>query len=77
MAQCPLCRGDITKDKLLEAAQCQEDEDEGKLAKDVDPFEDVAVDISSTKVNAVLRQLKISKLKGKARVCRDVKISYH
>ena len=29
LAQCPLCRGVITKDQLLEAAQCQEEEDEG------------------------------------------------
>ena len=59
-----MCRGDITKDKLLEAAQCQEDDEEGKQAKDLDPFEDLIVDVSSTKVNAVLRQLEITKLKG-------------
>ena len=63
-AQCPLCRGGITKDHLLEAAQCQEEDEDAKQAKDSDPFEDVVVDMSSTKVNAVLRQLEISKLKG-------------
>ena len=63
-AQCPLCRGSVTKDQLLEAAQCQEEEDEAKQAKDMDPFDDIVVDISSTKVNAVLRQLEISRLKG-------------
>ena len=39
-------------------------EDEAKQAKDMDPFDDIVVDISSTKVNAVLRQLEISRLKG-------------
>ena len=64
IAHCPLCRGELAKDKLLEAAQCQEEDDEGKPAKEWDPFEDVTVDVSSTKINAVLRQLEISKLKG-------------
>ena len=64
LAQCPLCRADITKEQLLEAAQCQEDEDEGKPSSDLDPFEDIIVDVSSTKVNAVLRQLEISRMKG-------------
>ena len=64
MAQCPLCRGDIQINALLEAAQCQEDENDGKAVRDSDPFEDIKVDISSTKINAVLRQLEISKQKG-------------
>ena len=61
-----MCRGDITKEKLLEAAQCPEDtENEDGSRKDGgDAFEDVTVDVSSTKINAVLRQLEISKLKG-------------
>ena len=67
-AQCPLCRGDVTKERLLEAAQCQEDEDEVKQAIVLDPFEDIIVDISSTKVNAVLRQLEISKQKGNIKI---------
>ena len=43
----------------------------------MDPFEDVVVDISSTKVNAVLRQLEISKQKGILQIIKfiDDKIS--
>ena len=37
----------------------------------MDPFEDVVVDISSTKVNAVLRQLEISKQKGILQITFD------
>ena len=68
-----MCRGGITKDKLLEAAQCQEEDEEGKHEKDTDPFEDLVVDMSSTKVNAVLRQLEISKKKGSIQLTLDVR----
>ena len=45
----------------------------------MDPFEDVVVDISSTKVNAVLRQLEISKQKGILQIIKfiDDKIIYN
>ena len=63
-AQCPLCRGEITKNELLEAAQCQEEDEDGRENKETDLFENVIVDVSSTKINAVLRQIEISRLKG-------------
>merc|ERR1712018_502893 len=62
MAQCPLCRGNLTIEKLLEAAQCQDDEEIKSNTQD--PYENIKVDVSSTKINAVLRQLEISKMKG-------------
>ena len=63
-AQCPLCRGEITKNELLEAAQCQEEDEDRRENKEMDLFENVIVDVSSTKINAVLRQIEISRIKG-------------
>ena len=58
-AQCPLCRGDICVDRLLEAAPpAQDDEDDaGGEAAAADPFEDIAVSVSSTKINATLKEM--------------------
>ena len=65
-AQCPLCRADVTVKNLLEAATAQDDEDDDGLKASVTPceFEDIIVNVSSTKVNAVLKELEISKAKG-------------
>ena len=54
---------------LLEAAAAaDENDDEAAIGmKDEESrteFEDITVDVSSTKVNAVLRELEISKAKG-------------
>lgn len=54
-AACPLCRRQITTNKLLEAAP---EEEEESAACNIDPFEDIVVDISSTKVNAMLKEIK-------------------
>jgi SNF2 family DNA or RNA helicase len=62
-AQCPLCRGSLTKNGLLEAAYS--DEDEEHCIRQKDPFEDITIEISSSKINEVLRQLEIAKKKGK------------
>ncbi len=56
-ATCPLCRGNIKLTLLLEAA-LDEEIDEGAKADD---FKDIVVELSSTKVNAVLREL-VSKM---------------
>jgi len=56
-APCPLCRGPLEMKSLLEAAKGDDDEkldDNGETKE----FEDIVVDISSTKINAVLQQLE-------------------
>ncbi len=50
--RCPLCRGDISLKTLIEAAE-EVDEDEDEESEDME-FEDVAIKVSSTKINAVL-----------------------
>ena len=52
-AACPLCRRPIKVNLLLEAAQ-DEEIDDGAGA---DAFQDIVIELSSTKVNAVLRAL--------------------
>ncbi len=42
----------------MEAAKDDDDEEEGSSSSNRDPFHDITVDVSSTKVNAVLRELK-------------------
>jgi len=61
-AHCPLCRSELNHRALLEAAPPDEEEDltaaagaNGKNGHD--PFADIVVNISSTKVNAVLKEL--------------------
>ncbi len=50
---CPLCRGPLLLKTLLEAAK-DEDSEEGK-----DKFEDIVITLSSTKINAALKELEI------------------
>ena len=53
---CPLCRAGVTKKGLLEAGQDDEGEDE--VAKSTaNDMEDIHVKISSSKVNAVVREM--------------------
>ena len=59
-AQCPLCRMPLSVDKLLEAAPDDETEDE-IMDEAEKMFEDIIIDVSSTKVNAVMKELAISK----------------
>ena len=56
---------------LLEAAAAAENENDeeaaiggGGVKDEKTEFEDITVDVSSTKINAVLRELEISKAKG-------------
>lgn len=59
-ATCPLCRTPLTVDKLMEAAP--DDEKEEEIMDEVEKmFEDIVIDVSSTKVNAVMKELAISK----------------
>jgi len=72
-AACPLCRA-VVEDSpacLLEAAAAAENENDeeaaiggGGVKDEKTEFEDITVDVSSTKINAVLRELEISKAKG-------------
>lgn len=57
-AQCPLCRRHLFVNKLLEAAVDEEGDDDDANGKTNDPFHDIVVDVSSTKINAVLKELK-------------------
>jgi hypothetical protein len=50
-AMCPLCRGVIKVNTLLEAATDEERDDQSEK------FEDIVVEISSTKVMAAMREL--------------------
>ena len=59
-ARCPLCRGDVTKGKLLEAAPPEEDED-GEDEADDENFDDLNVSLSSTKVNAVVKAIEMDR----------------
>ena len=52
-AMCPLCRGPLLVKNLLEAAKDDDCED-GK-----DSFDDIVISVSSTKVNATLKELEI------------------
>ena len=55
---------------MLEAAAAAENENDeeaaigGGVKDEKTEFEDITVDVSSTKINAVLRELEISKAKG-------------
>lgn len=53
--RCPLCRAEVSKKKLLEAAapEPEEEEDENEDTEGKE-FEDIMINISSTKINAVL-----------------------
>ncbi len=65
-APCPLCRGNIFVQELLEAAQSNDEEEEedaknkenDEKEEDVDQFPDIVVDVSSSKINAVIKELK-------------------
>ena len=57
-AMCPLCRGPLEHRSLLEAAR-DEDAEDG-----VEGFDDIAIEVSSTKVNACLTEL--AKIRKKA-----------
>jgi len=57
-APCPLCRGPLEMRSLLEAAKSDDDEKIGENDEDKKEFEDIVVDVSSTKVNAVLKHLE-------------------
>merc|ERR1712117_540291 len=65
-AKCPLCRTDVQTTGLLEAAAAQDDGDDNDTANNScsSEFDDIVVDVSSTKINAVLKELEISKAKG-------------
>lgn len=71
-AQCPLCRGSISVKKLLEAAQEEPEDDAEDPASssskpgkgDKEGFEDIEIEVSSTKLNAVLKELEIGRKKG-------------
>ena len=56
---CPLCRLPVNVRQLLEAASNNEEEvdDGGDSDGDEDGFEDIVVEVSSTKINAVLKEL--------------------
>jgi len=56
-APCPLCRGPLEMKSLMEAAKGDDDEklDDNSETKE---FKDIVIDISSTKINAVLEQLE-------------------
>ena len=51
---CPLCRSQVSTDALLEAAK---DDEEAEEDSDLN-FDDIEVTLSSTKVMAVLKELK-------------------
>ena len=53
---CPLCRAGVTKKGLLEAGQDDEGEDDVTKSTAND-MEDIHVKISSSKVNAVVREM--------------------
>lgn len=56
-AMCPLCRGPLEVRTLLEAARDEENED----GNAENPYEDIIVECSSTKVNAVLKELALTR----------------
>ena len=63
-AQCPLCRGAVYSERLLEAAPPVPDEDEEEAVEAAaapDPFDDIEVSVSSSKVNAVLKEMAMIK----------------
>merc|ERR1719435_406959 len=54
---CPLCRKEITnKKQLLEAGQ-DEEEDDDKGQSSLADMEDIVVKVSSSKVNAVIKEM--------------------
>ena len=55
-ATCPLCRAPISINNLLEAAPPEEDPDDTSGEDKV--FDDIKIDVSSTKVNACLTELE-------------------
>ncbi len=55
-ARCPLCRRGVAQKELLEAAPEDEEEDEENKSSS-DPFEDIVMDVSSSKLNAALKEL--------------------
>ena len=53
---CPMCRGPVAKDRLLEAGRDEEEDDEVATATAAD-MEDIEVKISSSKVNAAIKEM--------------------
>ncbi|XP_059078743.1 helicase-like transcription factor isoform X2 [Tigriopus californicus] len=62
-ALCPLCRGDILASQLLEAAP--NDEDDSLDDKDLEDFEDIVVEESSSKINALIKQMELDRSAAK------------
>ena len=54
---CPLCRGGVSKKALLEAGQDDEEEDDSAAKATANNMEDIHVKVSSSKVNAVIREM--------------------
>jgi SNF2 family DNA or RNA helicase len=52
---CPLCRGPLETKYLLEAARDEEEEGGGVNSN---PYEDILVDLSSSKINATMQELE-------------------